>query len=958
VIKIKNQLRKLVSPQGFAFLLILALVFFYGFYQSLNPSILSFNGGVNAAISESHQPINIENDIALANFKVSGTGEAADPFVLTGWEISTENSHGIRISGTTKHFIISNCKFTGQIGGYSGYHGIYLENVPAGTARIENVTTNNCDFGIYVDNSDNVMIINHIGKDNLNYGIFVDQSVNTSIFNCTYIKNSIGVYIYSASHCTVMNSSFVNNYNGLQMGYHSDDSIIINNTFQGNGIVFEFSSEDEALSNTIENNTVNGLPFEYIENATYKTIVNPHGQLVLINCTNVTVKNQNCSFVSTGISVLYSENCTLINNTVINNRDRGISILQADNSTIMNNTCMWNEDYGIYAELSDFSIIKNNTINDNFIGILVSSTSSATIFRNQINDNDNYGLRISYSSSTTVVNNTIMNNGFLGLNIWSSSSSIISNNTFQNDGVHIGEDTVEAYLSYVLEQNTVNGLPLGYFENLTETEITNPYGQLLLINCSKVIIKNQNCSSGGGIMLRYCPESQVINNTCSHNEQYGIDLDHSDSALIANNTCRENARAIRLLRSGNTTIFNNTALFSEEPGISLFESGHATISNNTISNNNGGIYLSNSGFTMVIHNRIMYNGESGMEIDFSNYCTIIWNLFMKNYYYGVKLINSYHPSNPATDNNSIHHNTFKDNDEAFGHTYPQASDNGDYNLWYDPETLEGNYWSDYSGSGGYNLDGSTGSIDLYPLNLPPVPIPNTSPYFTNVPNDVTFTRGTGQVTWYATDPDNNPASYIVYSNGDVYQEDEWASEVAITVELGAFVEGVYNLTIVVWDTYSLSASDTVLITINPPPPEAPQVSHPSDITYVEGTTGHEIAWDLMDPDNNPTTYVIYRNGAQIGGDSWISGNTIKINVDGLTEGSYNYTIIAFDEDSLFAQDSVKVTVVAQAVETTETEPSKPMTSDKEPSPSITSGYMIVISFVALGIFLAARRKKN
>jgi len=39
-------------------------------------------------------------------------------------------------------------------------------------------------------------------------------------------------------------------------------------------------------------------------------------------------------------------------------------------------------------------------------------------------------------------------------------------------------------------------------------------------------------------------------------------------------------------------------------------------------------------------------------------------------------------------------------------------------LWYDSATLEGNFWSDWSGIGSYSIDGSASSEDLYPLDEP------------------------------------------------------------------------------------------------------------------------------------------------------------------------------------------------------------------------------------------------
>ena len=60
--------------------------------------------------------------------------------------------------------------------------------------------------------------------------------------------------------------------------------------------------------------------------------------------------------------------------------------------------------------------------------------------------------------------------------------------------------------------------------------------------------------------------------------------------------------------------------------------------------------------------------------------------------------------------NSIFSNTFIDNHLGA----VQGYDDGEYNLWFDPEAYEGNYWSDLSGDY-YAIDGSANAQDLYPL---------------------------------------------------------------------------------------------------------------------------------------------------------------------------------------------------------------------------------------------------
>ena len=45
----------------------------------------------------------------------------------------------------------------------------------------------------------------------------------------------------------------------------------------------------------------------------------------------------------------------------------------------------------------------------------------------------------------------------------------------------------------------------------------------------------------------------------------------------------------------------------------------------------------------------------------------------------------------------------------------QARDTGVGNVWYDVSTMEGNFWSDWSGYGTYSIEGSAENEDIYPM---------------------------------------------------------------------------------------------------------------------------------------------------------------------------------------------------------------------------------------------------
>jgi parallel beta-helix repeat protein len=98
--------------------------------------------------------------------------------------------------------------------------------------------------------------------------------------------------------------------------------------------------------NTVENNTVNGKPLVYLEDVSdYK--VEDAGQVIIVNCNNITVENIDLSNTSVGIELWRTENSKVLNNTVSNNSGNGIILSHSCNNTITGNNVNNNVD-GIY----------------------------------------------------------------------------------------------------------------------------------------------------------------------------------------------------------------------------------------------------------------------------------------------------------------------------------------------------------------------------------------------------------------------------------------------------------------------------------------------------------------------------------------------------------------------------------------------------------------------------------
>ncbi len=181
----------------------------------------------------------------------------------------------------------------------------------------------------------------------------------------------------------------------------------------------------------------------------------------------------------------------------------------------------------------------------------------------------------------------------------------------------------------------------------------------------------------------------------------------------------------------------------------------------------------------------------------------------------------------------------------------------------------------------------------------------------NIPllDDISYEYGaTGnKITWEPTDI--NPDSYIVYQDGIEIDSDTWTSEIPIEINVDGFAVGTYEFNLTIWDIYSLISTDIVIVRVTNPIP--PVISHPDDISYEKNTENNNITW--IPRDSNPNTYVITIDGIKVDSGTWISREPIMINIDGLSEGTYNYTIVVSDLLGYIASDSVIVTVTSSSI---------------------------------------------
>ena len=505
-------------------------------------------------------------------------------------------------------------KATNAGDGYSFRHYAGIRVTSNNNTITNNMASNNNGVGIHLTSSSNNTVAGNTISNNNNWedGIRLDDSSNNTITLNTVSNNSIGIGLYDSCN---------NNITG--------------NTFLNDGL-----SVDGSYQNTIKDNTVNGKPLVYLEDKAGIEVTDA-GQVVLVNCSNITVENLELSNTYVAVSLFKTEESVISNNTVSNNNRYGITLDYSSNNTITGNNASSNNWYGISIQYSsNNNTITGNNASSNGGGISIEYSSNNNTITGNDASNNAYGICLYNSSNNTFTNNTISNNE-RGICLFSACNNTFTNNTisnndngiylidsgcnnniigntFVNDGLFVGD----SYQNTV-KDNTVNGKPLVYLEDTSDIEVTDA-GQVILVNCSNITVENLYLSNTCvGIELCKTNDSIILNNTVSNNnmrgillwDSYGILLWDSSNNTITGNNVSNNGEGIKLWGSNNNKIYLNSF---KNNTLNVVSSSSTNIWNSTEQITN--IWNSTEQITYT------YNGSS-----YTNYLGNYWSDYKEKY---------------------------------------------------------------------------------------------------------------------------------------------------------------------------------------------------------------------------------------------------------------------------------------------------------------------------------------
>ena len=307
---------------------------------------------------------------------------------------------------------------------------------------------------VYCSKSSNVSIIgNNISATYSAVGLYESDEVYLAK---NVVSGSTAVKIFRSTKITVVSNTISASFAGIEIMasdknkissnviysdedatgirlFYSSNNTINDNIFYNGGIYVEYGDGHsyKAQNNSVFNNTVNGKPLIYLENEKDVSVVNA-GQVIAINCSNITITDSDLSNVYVGVKFIDTSNST-IKNCIISNNKYGIYLTEAKKG-------------------SKYNLISSNNISNCDVGVLVdnfehSDRNNNTILNNSI-INCNSGIKLTYTQQNRVLGNKLKG-GCYGLHLSTADSNLISDNTI--DGLRMQDSSNNLLYDNIIE---------------------------------------------------------------------------------------------------------------------------------------------------------------------------------------------------------------------------------------------------------------------------------------------------------------------------------------------------------------------------------------------------------------------------------------------------------------------------------------------------------------------------
>jgi len=358
----------------------------------------------------------------------------------------------------------------------------------------------------------------------------------------------------------------------------------------------------------------------HVYNATHQGYPYYPSGIILLNATNVTIRNND---LEGNIFAIQIQNCSNINvtsNLLKNNLFFGLGINASINTIVKNNTFL---DCGIYLlgsidQCKQQYIDSTNKMNGN---------GTVYYYKDHVGDLPS---PIQPSSEVILVN---------------CSGTRIHNIKFSSTGIGI----IIAYSKNItvtqstFKDLTLFGISLDYSENITLSgnELQGSLYALQVAASSKVIIKENYLHNNPWDGIAFGGNSSRIEkNICANNGAYGIKVAESSNVVIEKNNATGNGYGIGTPSNGtpnndeNITVIKNIIENNKNYGFYAEDTNNINITQNNIENNNMGLFLIAVNNSIVYLNNTLYHADEMASIYPASELNNSWNTNTLGNYWG------------------------------------------------------------------------------------------------------------------------------------------------------------------------------------------------------------------------------------------------------------------------------------------------------------------------------------
>lgn len=190
---------------------------------------------------------------------------------------------------------------------------------------------------IAISSNNNSVINNTINTDSY-WAIFIwHGSSNNYIHNNVINTDQSGIFFLANCKNNTVRENKIN-ADDKSITIWANNNIIVDNIMNKGGISLYRDYE-----NVIINNTVNDLPLLFLKNEKDKFFDQEYGQIIVVNCSNISIEKQNFYDVCYGIQIYKSNNCRIQKSSFSNSNPfiikyEGIIIRSCENIEILKNT--------------------------------------------------------------------------------------------------------------------------------------------------------------------------------------------------------------------------------------------------------------------------------------------------------------------------------------------------------------------------------------------------------------------------------------------------------------------------------------------------------------------------------------------------------------------------------------------------------------------------------------------